>query len=36
MAKEIYDALRRGELDNAANLTKTTQVDSLAEWLVSL
>lgn len=36
MAKEIYEALQAGELDNAANLTKTQQVDALAAWLVSL
>jgi len=36
MASEIWEALRGGTLDNAANLTKPNQVDSLCQWLISL
>lgn len=36
MAEEIYAELKSGDLDNAANLTKEAQIESLAEWLVQL
>jgi Restriction endonuclease BsobI len=36
MAAEIYTALQRGQLDNAANLANVSQVDSLADWLIML
>lgn len=36
MAKEIWTMLKRGTLENAANLTDERQVDSLTRWLCSL
>jgi len=36
MASEIWDELRAGTLDNAANLTKPSQVHALCDWLISL
>lgn len=36
MADEIWQELRTGSLDNAANLTNPDQVDSLCRWLISL
>jgi hypothetical protein len=36
MAKEIWQMLKRGRLDNAANLTDEDQVASLSEWLCTL
>lgn len=36
MASEIWTMLRKGELDNAANLTEDQQVASITRWLCSL
>lgn len=36
MASEIWMMLRKGELDNAANLTEDQQVASITRWLCSL
>lgn len=36
MAKEIWTMLKRGHLENAANLTDDQQIDSLTRWFCSL
>lgn len=36
MAKEIWKMLKRGNLENAANLTNEDQITSLTSWLCSL
>ncbi len=36
MAREIWEMLERGELENAANLTDDEQMTSLARWLCTL
>jgi type II restriction enzyme len=36
MAREIWEQLEAGTLNNAANLTDANQVASLCNWLVSL
>lgn len=36
MAKEIWSLLERGTIENAANLTSTTQITSITQWLCSL
>ena len=36
MATEIWKMLKRGSLDNAANLTDEDQVTSVSQWLCSL
>lgn len=36
MAAEIWEMLKRGDLENAANLTDEDQVASFTEWLCSL
>lgn len=36
MALEIWEHLKKGTLHNAANLTKSDQVASLSNWLISL
>lgn len=35
MAREIFDALQNGTLDNAANLTRDEQLIALCDWVVS-
>ena len=36
MASEIWDMLKRGGLENAANLTDETQIASISSWLCKL
>lgn len=36
MAKEIWQMLKRGKLENAANLTNDCQITSITRWLCSL
>lgn len=36
MASEIWALLKRGDLENAANLTDDGQIASVARWLCGL
>lgn len=36
MAKEIWEMLKRGDLENAANLTEDDQIASITSWLCKL
>ncbi|MBI3598119.1 MAG: restriction endonuclease [Nitrospirae bacterium] len=36
MAKEIWEMLKKGKLENAANLTDEDQIASVSEWLCTL
>ena len=36
MAKEIWEMLKQGRLENAANLTDENQVTSVSQWLCAL
>lgn len=36
MATEIWEMLKRGSLENAANLTDEDQVTSVSQWLCTL
>ncbi len=36
MAKEIWDMLKQGDLENAANLTKEDHMASITRWLCTL
>ena len=36
MAKEIWEMLKQGRLENAANLTDENQVTSVSQWLCTL
>lgn len=36
MAKEIFNQLKSGELDNAANLTRSLQLTKICEWIINL